>query len=511
MRRKLLSTSAAALALALALGGCTNAGTGVPEVSGTGSVSSQGGLTVTGSIEEDTHLDSDDFTWDSSAEIPVQLADGSSTAGTGVEVNGNTLTFRDGGTYRLSGTLTNGRLQVDAGDEVVRLVFDGVTVTSSDGSPFVVQSANEAIVYLAEGTENELSDAAAYADASSDAPDAAIYSMADLTLGGLGSLTVNGSYNDAIVSKDGLAIAGGTLNVNAADDGIRGKDYVVMVDGSCRIQAAGDGVKSDNEEDEDRGWVLVSGGSLDVSSGDDAVKAHRLVTVTGGSVQVTDSYEGIEAAHIAVGGGDVSVVSSDDALNAAGDSTSGVEIGGMGGGPMEETAGDYSVVITGGNVTLDAGGDGLDSNGSASITGGTVVINGPEMPGNGALDVNGSLSVDGGILAAAGSAGMAMVPGESSAQSAVQLTFNSPVPAGTTVQLADPEGALVATFVTAKNTESLVYSSPEIQEGTTYTVYTGGTADVGAGVGTGTLDGAAKRGTAVGGQYRSTAGPGTGR
>ena len=54
-------------------------------------------------------------------------------------------------------------------------------------------------------------------------------------------------------------------------------------------------------------------------------------------------------------------------------------------------SGDYTVDITGGSLTINSQGDGLDSNGNATITGGTVVVNGPTNDGNGALDVNGEL------------------------------------------------------------------------------------------------------------------------
>ena len=89
--------------------------------------------------------------------------------------------------------------------------------------------------------------------------------------------------------------------------------------------------------------------------------------------------------------------------------------------------GDYTVEVTGGLLTINSQGDGLDSNGNASISGGTVVVNGPTNSGNGALDVNGELAVTGGTVAAAGSAGMVVTPGESSTQSGVQVTLGSTV------------------------------------------------------------------------------------
>jgi hypothetical protein len=528
--------SIAALALAISLTGCSVDGTAAsPGSTGSTSATSTSGsstssnstaaaqaLTVA-AVEQDTHFDADDLTWDPAEEVAITLADGASTAESGtpsgaVTVDGDTVTISAAGTYRLTGALSDGQLVIAAGEEdVVRVILDGVTLDSSTGSPFAVQSANEALVYLEDGSTNALQDAANYADQADDAPNAALYSMADLTIAGTGSLTVNGRYNDGIVAKDGLVLAAGTVTVNAADDGIRGKDYTVLLDGAYTVSAGGDGVKSDNETDEGRGWLLVSGGTLSVSAGDDGVKAFSQLTVAGGAVTVDKSNEGLEAAHIAVSGGTVTVTATDDGVNASGGSSTGAQAGGqaagsgggmgggMGGG---ETVGDYSVDISGGTLTINSQGDGLDSNGNASVSGGTVIVNGPSNDGNGALDVNGELAVTGGTVAAAGSAGMVVTPGTSSSQSGVQISFGTAVAAGTTIQLADAGGNVVATFVTAKPTASLVFSSAAITAGEEYTVYTGGTAGSTAGLGEGTLDGAQPTGTVTAGEYTAAQGPG---
>jgi hypothetical protein len=519
--------SVAALATALGLAGCSVASTpptGVSAISGTSSAASSGTASSTtqavslDTLAEDTHYDADDLTWDAASEVAVTLADGASkadgTSSDAVKVDGDTVTIPAAGTYRLSGSLSDGQVVVAAGEEdVVRIILDDASITSSTGSPFVVQSANEAIVYLEDGSTNTLTDAATYADQGSDAPNAALYSMADLTLAGSGSLTVDGKYNDGISSKDGLVLASGSVTVDAADDGIVGKDYAVLLDGAYQVSAAGDGFKSDNDEDEGRGWLLINGGTINVSAGDDGIKAYNTLTIAAGTATVEESEEGLEAQHIVVSGGTATVTSNDDGVNASGGSSTatsggGGMGGGMGGGSME--VGDYTVEVTGGVLTINAQGDGLDSNGNASISGGTVVVNGPTNNGNGALDVNGELAVTGGTVAAAGSAGMVVTPSGSSTQSGVQVTLGSSVPAGTVIQVADSSGNVVAAFVTTKATASLVYSSAAITAGEEYTVYTGGTATVSAGLGEGSLDDAAKQGTVTAGEYTAEQGPGGG-
>ncbi|SEJ42438.1 protein of unknown function [Arthrobacter sp. yr096] len=522
MRSFRTSLSVAAVALAISLAGCSTAATSSTSTGTTSSTTTSTQQAVTAAtIEEDTHYDSDDLTWDTADEVAISLADGgskvTSSSSTGVAVDGNTVTISAAGTYRLSGSLADGQIVVAAGEsDTVRIILDGVELGNSSGSPFVVKSADEAIVYLQDGSTNTLTDATTYADQGDDAPNAALYSMADLTIAGSGSLTVNGKSNDGIVSKDGLVMAAGKVTVDAVDDGIRGKDYTVLLDGAYQVTAGGDGVKADNDTDEGRGWLLVSGGSLTVNAGDDGVKAFNTLTVSGGTVTVAESEEGLEAQHIAITGGDVTVTSHDDGVNASGGSSTSADtgaaagMGGPGGGGMGggDTVGDYTVDVSGGTLTINSEGDGLDSNGNATISGGTVVVNGPTNDGNGALDVNGDLTVTGGTVAAAGSAGMAVTPGTSSTQSGVQLTFNSSVSAGTPVHIVDSSGTVVATFVTTKSIASLVYSSSAIADGATYTVYTGGSAEAKAGVTAGSIDGAEEQGTVTAGQYSQAQGPG---
>lgn len=521
------ATSAAALALALAVAGCSAQSTSSTP-SSTSSSSTTNVVTngtpadLASSMAQATHFDADDLTWDAAKETTIAVTDGASAAkgenASNVTVTGSTVTIKAGGTYRISGQLSDGKVVVAAGEEdVVRIVLDNASVSSSTGSAVDIQSANEVLLFLEDGTNNTLSDASSYADTGTDAANAAVYSAADLTIAGTGTLAVNGNYQDGIVTKDGLVLAAGNVTVKAADDGIKGKDYTVVLDGVYSVTAGGDGVKSTNDTETDRGWLLVAGGTLNVAAGDDGIKAATTLTISDGTATVSQSEEGLEAAHIAISGGIVTITSNDDGLNAAGGSTPSTDTGAGGGGGMGggggggmDTVGDFSLAISGGTVTVNAEGDGLDSNGNATISGGTVVVNGPTNDGNGALDVNGDLTVTGGTLAAAGSSGMVVTPSETSTQSGLQISFDSPVAAGTAVHITDSTGALVATFVTAKPTSSIVFSSPALKAGEQYTILTGGTAEVEAGLGTGSTTGATEVATATAGEYTTGGGPGGG-
>ena len=504
-------TTAAALSLALTLAGCSAGSTKtVSEVTGnstfqSAAVPSASPDTSTASakdVTEDTHFDADDLRWDAAAETKIELADSGSTAdgenANAVSVSGGTATIKTAGTYRVSGTLGDGQLVVDAPkDAMVRIILDGVRITSSTGPAILVNRAREVLLYLAEGTGNSASDAPSYADTAQDAPNAAIYSMADLTIAGRGALEVEGNHQDGIVSKGGLVLDSGQVTVAVADDGVKGGDYVLVLGGNYTVTAAGDGIKSTNDAEADRGWLHQYAGQLTVSVGDDGLKAETALTISGGTAVVSDSTEALEAAAIDISGGTVNATAGDDGLNASG-----------GGGDVQQV-GDFHLDISGGAVTVNAEGDGLDSNGDIAISGGQIVVNGPTGAGNGAIDANGEMTITGGVLAAAGGDSMAQGPSSSSTQGGLQVSLGSAVPEGTVIQIADSDGKLVATFVASKPTENLVYSAKNIVSGRSYTIYTGGSAAVAAGLGAGSLDGATPVATVTAGQYTSgMGGPG---
>ncbi len=72
--------------------------------------------------------------------------------------------------------------------------------------------------------------------------------------------------------------------------------------------------------------------------------------------------------------------------------------------------------------------------------------------------------------------GMVVTPSTDSEQSWVSATLDSALAAGTTVQIVNADGDVVATFVTSKAAQNITYSSDAITDGASYTIYTGGTA-----------------------------------
>jgi hypothetical protein len=138
----------------------------------------------------------------------VTLANGDSATSDedAVSIDGDVVTIGTADTYVLSGTLSDGQVVVDSVAEgKVVLVLDGVDASSSTTSPLVVTEADEVVVILADGSQNSLSDAEASAadDEQEDAPNATLFSMADLTVAGAGALSVTGASADGIATRTG--------------------------------------------------------------------------------------------------------------------------------------------------------------------------------------------------------------------------------------------------------------------------------------------------------------------
>ena len=527
----LKTVTSVTLIAALGLAGCSTA-SGTTLISGTSTVhSAVSGATAGTStsntaagqtLDAQTHYTNEDLTWDSSGEKTIDLAN--PTATDGVSVENGTITITSGGTYRLSGEYS-GQVKIEAAKtDTVRLVLDNAKITNSTGAAINVVSAAEAIIYTAAGTTNTVADEANYTATGDDDPDAAIYSTANLTLTGEGSLSVEGAYEEGIHTTGGLVIASGTLEVNAANTGIKGKDYVDITGGIVNVTAAQDGIKSTNTDDESLGFTRLSAGSVTVSAGDDGFKAPHTLEISGGTLNIEKSNEGIEAQYINILDGDVTVNSTDDGINASlkdsssdtsSDTTSGTATTGQqtqqnqngqvqqapaGGGaapggsqgstgqnqnmPQPPTDGampgggggtfevvDAAINISGGTVTVNAEGDGIDSNGTATFSGGTVTVNGPVAGGNNALDSNGDLLLNGGTVTAGSTADMFEAPSSASTSGYLKITDSSALTQGSTVQVTDSSGTVVANYkITTSGVQLVLVSNKNIVKGQSYTV-----------------------------------------
>lgn len=306
------------------------------------------------------------------------------------------------------------------------------------------------------------------------------------------------STNDTDESLGWISISNSVLDLTAGEDGIQAETAVTLSSGTYTIPSGGGsavqpsddistkGIKAGSElkllngvyvldcSDDavhSNGNVTVEDGKYTVSSGDDAFHADETLTVSGGQIDILASYEGLEGVNVDISGGTIHLVSDDDGINAGG-GQDGSGFGGAGRGNTFGTgASAYAINISGGYLVIRAGGDGLDSNGSIDMTAGTVLVS-STGGGDGALDYNSGFALSGGTLLAVGSGGMPSAP-SAAEQPVIYIGFESVLEAGSLVAFTGEEQQYV--YEMPIRTANLVFSSPELKPGGTYTVFTGGT------------------------------------
>lgn len=325
--------------------------------------------------------------------------------------------------------------------------------------------------------------------------------------------------------KDGkYNIETGETNENSQSNSDTSTDYsrkgmkagvdITIENGEYTIDSEDDGIHSNNS-------ITVNAGTVNIASKDDGVHADTEFTINNGDIKVSESDEGLEAKYITINDGNIDITTSDDGINASSGSSTTLDSGnapgagnrpempanengeedanagnrpempanensenilgnngrmmpGGGQGGFDESDGS-ELVINGGIVHVNAGGDGIDSNGTITINGGEIYVDGPTSGGDGALDYADTCEINGGILVAAGSIGMAIAPTSGSTQYSVNAAFSKTYNGETKVTVKDSSGNEVLTYTPAKNFQSFVFSTDKLKSGETYTIYAGDT------------------------------------
>ena len=575
-------------------------------------------------------LDEDDIntSWNESECTKIELTQTSANInGSGAAVENNKVTITEAGTYVLSGTLTDGCIDVNvSGKGTVRLILNGVNITSGTTAPFIVEDAKKVVVTLADGTTNTFTDSTRV-PADDEDYSAAVYSKADLTFNGNGTLNINAGYRNGIKSTDDLKIVSGTYNITSNEDGIVGKDFLAVKTGTFNITSGQDGMKSTYDKDDTKGNIIIDDGTFNITAstdgiqsehilringgefniktgngyqastkssnsqpgnmggnttittqtqdedsmkglkagtiikvtggtyiidsqddavhtngnmyidngkytintGNDAFHADTQLVINGGTIDMQNSYEGIESLEIIINGGDINVTASDDGINASGGSSDSTDTqqqsisdnnrpgnkdnndsnmnlgqpgvmmdgnqldnGTMGGNsdnmgqlqvmPDNNQSGNMggfgnsdsiaTMTINGGDLFVNASGDGLDANGSIYINGGTVIICGPTSDGDTAIDFDSACEIKGGTVMAFGSSGMLETPTSAENGACIVTSFSS-VSAGTQYTLTDSTGKTILSYTPSKAYASAIVYSADISTGNTYTVNAG--------------------------------------
>lgn len=281
MNKKLMSLLTAG-AIVVSLSGCTSSEKSSEEKV-KASVASTSEIDVSEMFtDNDKEVGYDE---ESSTKITLNKTTASSNS-ENVEIDGSTITIKDEGTYILNGDLENGKIVVNSEKtDKLQIVLNSVNISCKNSAPIYVKQADKVFITMAENSTNNITSTGEYEE-SEDSIDAAIFSKDDLTINGMGTMTVKSESGHGIVSKDDLVITSGTYNITAASQGLSGNDSIRIADGTFNITSEKDGIHSENTDDEKLGYIYVADGTFNITSGYDALDASSAIQVDGGTFDV---------------------------------------------------------------------------------------------------------------------------------------------------------------------------------------------------------------------------------
>lgn len=437
--------------------------------------------------DEKDNVDNSDFSSEiriafGSSPIVTNPLDGN---GVSITADGDQITIQSTAEeveYILSGITTAGSVKIES-DYKFKLTLNGVQITNPNGPAVNIQSGKRAFVELKEGSVNKLTDGTAYKEVSGEDMKGAFFSEGQLLFSGTGSLQVEGNYKHAICSDDYVRIYQGDITaISTVSDGIHTNDAFVMDGGNLTIRAATDGIECE------KGHIIINDGTITIQSGDDgiaasyeegdtsidpyleiykgtisvtttgtsakAIKSRGNLTIYDGTIKVKTSKseaEGIESKKtLTIHGGQIEVEAYDDCINAA-----------------------TSIEIHGGDIyCYSMANDGIDSNGTLTITGGRIIAIGTSSPEEGIDCDHNTFKITGGTVLGFGGATSSPTANVSSQRSVVYAGSGA---VNTLFHIASSsgEGILTYTIPRALQQMTILFSSPLITEGS-YTIYSGG-------------------------------------
>ena len=396
----------------------------------------------------------------------------------------------------LSGML-EGTFTVDSTEKGYAVILNGTSITAKDGPALYLASKKRAFIVANEGTKNILTDSA---ERSANTKKGAVYVKGALVIAdddgdtNYGSIVVNGGYKHGIYSDDYIRITGGDVSVSiTARDAVRCVNGFIMDDGNLNIVGTGSttdeeskGIKVDGEESEKyagEGFIVINGGAIDITTVSKGITAgfkvdedaetesyaddpNPYVTINGGNITITTtgkpyeyyladgtkvncSPEGIESkTDLTINGGNIKLRCPDDAINAA-----------------------VSITINGGVIdVISSGNDAIDSNGSFTINGGTIYAIGSGDPETAFDCDNFPLIFNGGTIFGCGGSNTTTPSTDSKAN---VIMYYKSVSKGSTVKVADSKGKVLGTYEVPQSCSAILFSSPELKVGETYTITVG--------------------------------------
>ena len=288
---------------------------------------------------------------------------------------------------------------------------------------------------------------------------------------------------DGVDAGNELTIKGGTITVSQSEEGLEAR-VIRQLGGDVTIKSSDDGVNASAGSSSKTSDTSATSKTTDASA-----TSNTADTSSSASQATTDSATASTSASQATA--DPAATSQVDQANKDKNATppsppagqappqggqppqNGQGPGGMPPGGQEESDPSLQIILEGGTLTIDAEGDGIDSNGTVSISGGSLVVNGSVQGGNGPLDAAGDITITGGRVWALGTSDMLQGFAQGSTQASI--TANIAGTAGQTLIILDANGKEVARQTASKDFQAVIMSSADLVDGQTYTIQVEGT------------------------------------
>lgn len=426
----------------------------------------------------------------------------------GYKIEGTALTIKESGTYVVSGACENGTIVVKKNVTGVTLVLNGLTLSTSATAPITCNKGCEVSIVAAAGTVNNLADDKynnddTYTDETlyPDIENAVIKCKdgSNVTICGAGTINITANGKNGI--KGGFDLYEEDEEGNATST-LLSTSSLTIKEVTLNITAnVNDGLKSDKE-------LNILSGNITVSAVDDGIKCDYVLNIgaegaEGPTINVKKSKEGIEAATLNVYSGNITVNATDDGINAANSDLTGYS---------------FSYNQYGGTVYVNVtNGDGIDSNGTINLIGGTIEVYTPSQGDGDPFEAERGVYFKGATVLAVGHLGMA----QGYSATTPYVTFGSAggmggfggmggqtnlVTAGSTIQITDASGNVLYSAKAVRNASYILFASSKLTTGSSYSLKSGNTTSATSTAGT-----ASNGGMGMGGQMPGNMGGNQGR
>ena len=387
--------------------------------------------------------------------------------GEGYSINDNVVKITASGTYTLTGTSSTASFEIANSLTNVKLIFNTLSLSSSSKTLLTIGSSSSVNIQI---SQHSTLSATGYTAVT-------LNSNSELSINGSSTLNVIGTYGFNGDNSTSLTVNSGIISITSTSDGILVGSAITINDGTLQITSSNYGINSP-------GTTTIGSGTIVISSTQTSIYSNKNVVITGGIFSLSSTSgngihadynitigkengsdddlmlniekcdEGIEGAIIKVYSGTITITSDDDGINAQ-NSFYGTD-------SYDSTA-EISMYFYGGNVYVNAEGDGLDANGDINIYGGSLQIWGMAAGGdNEPVDHDDNLIINNTSLIVGGSKGTSYTHNGITSTNQYSIYTTESISSGTTVYIKNENGTTVTSITTPKNIDYLFYSSPNV-------------------------------------------------